>query len=228
VVVLGDRQSELGEDAAHVFLDGALGDEEATRDAAVRAALGHQLQHLLLPCGQLGERVVAALQREQLLDERRIDDGAAACDALHGVREVGDVRHAALEQIADPIAAVEQLHRRLDLDMRREEQDPRLGQLLANCCRCVEPLGRVRRWHADVHDNEVRLVLPHQRKELGGVASLPHDLVALVGQQPRDPLTQKNIVVRHHEPAVRHLTAELTSCRRRRVCGADTRLRRLR
>jgi hypothetical protein len=48
VVVAGVRQLELGEDAAHVLLDGALGDPQAAGDAGDRdnrlASLGEELQ----------------------------------------------------------------------------------------------------------------------------------------------------------------------------------------
>ena len=42
------RQVELGQDAADVFFDGALGDEDPAGDAGIGGALGHQGQDLAL------------------------------------------------------------------------------------------------------------------------------------------------------------------------------------
>ena len=48
VLVGARREPQLLEDPAHVLLDGALGDDEGPGDAGVRAALGHQPEHLAL------------------------------------------------------------------------------------------------------------------------------------------------------------------------------------
>ena len=53
------RGAQLAEDAAHVLLDGVLGDEQSLADRAVGAALGHQPEHVELALGQLVERVGA-------------------------------------------------------------------------------------------------------------------------------------------------------------------------
>src|SRR5438876_391889 len=48
-VILGrGRQAELGEDARHVLLDRTQRDHHSLGDRLIRAALGHQLQHLAL------------------------------------------------------------------------------------------------------------------------------------------------------------------------------------
>ena len=52
-VVVGG-QAELGEDPLGVLLDPAEGDHESLRDGGVRAALGHQPEHLPLARGQVG------------------------------------------------------------------------------------------------------------------------------------------------------------------------------
>ena len=67
VVVVGLRQAQLGEDAAHVFLDGALGHPEAVGDARVGAALGRQAEDLALPGAEPIVRVVTPAGRHQLL-----------------------------------------------------------------------------------------------------------------------------------------------------------------
>src|SRR5690348_18345226 len=68
VVIVGLVQVQLDEDAADVFLDGAVGDEEAPRYAGVGASFGHQGEHLALPGAERGERVLAPAGGHQLLD----------------------------------------------------------------------------------------------------------------------------------------------------------------
>jgi len=77
VVGGGGRELQLGEDAADVLLDRALGDHQALGDGGVGAALRHQAQHLALPRRQLGEGVVAAAAAEELGDHLRVEGGAA-------------------------------------------------------------------------------------------------------------------------------------------------------
>jgi hypothetical protein len=48
VILGGGREAQLPEDARHVLLDGAFGDDEPLGDARVRASLGHQLEDLAL------------------------------------------------------------------------------------------------------------------------------------------------------------------------------------
>src|SRR5581483_6836925 len=70
VVVRARRQPQLPEDARHVLLDGALGDDERVRDRLIRAPLRHQLEHLALARREVGDRVVAALAADELRDDR--------------------------------------------------------------------------------------------------------------------------------------------------------------
>src|SRR6266540_5029443 len=85
VIVRRVREPELLEDVPHVLLDGALGDPEAPCDAGVRPALGHEGQDVALARRQPFERVTRTPRPHELLDECRIDDGAARTDALERV-----------------------------------------------------------------------------------------------------------------------------------------------
>ena len=76
VIVLGRRQPQLGEDAVNVLFDRSLGDPELTRNAGVRAALGHQREHLALAPRQDVERVFDTAGGDELLDEHGIDHGS--------------------------------------------------------------------------------------------------------------------------------------------------------
>src|SRR5260370_10537502 len=49
VIGVAFRQVELGQDAADVLLDRALGDEDPARDARIGRTLRHQGEHLALP-----------------------------------------------------------------------------------------------------------------------------------------------------------------------------------
>ena len=99
------RQAELREDARHVLLDRAQGDEEPLRDRLVRAALGHQLEHLALARRQLGERVVLAAAADELRDDLGVERRAALADAPHRRGELLHVGDPVLEQVADALGA---------------------------------------------------------------------------------------------------------------------------
>ena len=83
----------------------------------------------------------------------------------------------------------------LDLDMRGEDEDADLRKLLADRAGRVEPLGRVRRRHADVDDDELGLLLAHERRAARRVAGLADDLEAGPLEQAREAFAQKDVVV---------------------------------
>ena len=87
-----------------MLLDRSLGEPELTGDAGVRAALGHQRQHLAFACREDRERVVASSNLDQCLHETRVDDRSARRDPPQRLDELVDVEDAALEQVADPLA----------------------------------------------------------------------------------------------------------------------------
>ena len=64
------------------------------------------------------------------------------------VYELVDVRHPELEEVAAPLAAREKLHGVFHVHVRREDEDPSLGELVANRTGGLEPLGRVGRRHS--------------------------------------------------------------------------------
>src|SRR5205823_8550246 len=94
VVVAADAQAELVEDARDVLLHGPFGDHQALRNPLLRAALGHQLEHLALARGHACERGVGAAATEELRDDRRIDCRAAFGDPTNGRDELLHVAHA--------------------------------------------------------------------------------------------------------------------------------------
>src|SRR4051812_19721846 len=93
-----------------------LRDPQTTRDAGVRAALGHEREHLALARREHVERVLDPPGGDELLHERGIDDRSSSDDPLERLDEVVDVRDAALQEVAAALAAGEQVCRLLDLD----------------------------------------------------------------------------------------------------------------
>src|SRR5690349_20407280 len=96
-------EPKLEEDLFGVRFDGALGDEQAGGDSAVRQSFGDQREDLALACGQLGEWVVAPRTAEEPRDDRLIDHRLAVVHASQRVDEHSDVEDALLEEIADPL-----------------------------------------------------------------------------------------------------------------------------
>ena len=84
----------------------------------------------------------------------------------------------------------------LDLDVRGNDEDRRLRNLLANHARRLEPFRRVVRRHADVHDRELGPMLADERHQLGSVAALADDVEPRALEQAGQPLAKENIVVR--------------------------------
>ena len=80
--------------------------------AAVRAALGHELEDLALARREALERVLAPAAAEQQRDDLGVERRAALGDAPDRVGEAVEVGDAVLEQVAEPVGAVgEQLQR---------------------------------------------------------------------------------------------------------------------
>ena len=85
MVVLAGRQLELLQDAADVLLHGSFGDPELVGNASVGASFRHQGENFALLRRQIGEWISTTSLLEQLLDERRVDDGAASLYAFECV-----------------------------------------------------------------------------------------------------------------------------------------------
>src|SRR3954447_20370596 len=105
MVVARGSQVELREDARDVLLDRPQGDEHALSDRLVRAALGHQLEHLALAWCQRIERVVRAMAPDELADHGRVERRATLADAANRRGELLQVGDPILEQVADPLSA---------------------------------------------------------------------------------------------------------------------------
>jgi hypothetical protein len=121
------------------------------------------------------------------------------------VDDVGDLEHPALQQVTDPPAAFEQIDRRFDLDVCREEQDPDLRELGPDRAGRVETLPRLCGRHADVDHREVRELLMDNLVEGSRIAGLADHVEPRPIQEACDPLAQKNIVLGHDDAEPGHL-----------------------
>jgi hypothetical protein len=69
----------------HVRLDRLRAEEESLTDASVRAALGHQGEHLALALGELVEPALRAGSIDEPRDDRRVDDTLAVSQTAERV-----------------------------------------------------------------------------------------------------------------------------------------------
>jgi hypothetical protein len=81
---------------------------------------------------------------------------------LQGVQELLHVGDAVLEQVADPAAAGQQGHGVVDLGVGRQDQDGRVGVVLADQLGGLQALGGVARGHADVDHDQLGCLLVDQ------------------------------------------------------------------
>lgn len=133
------REVELGEDAAHVGLDGLGAEAQLARQCAVRAALSHQGEHRLLALGQRGERVVLASLGDEAGDELGIDHAVAVGHSPHVANEGGQVGDSVLEEVAH--ASVElghEPHGVVGLDVLGEQEHANVRARPADLHRRVE------------------------------------------------------------------------------------------
>src|SRR5918999_449541 len=192
----GGRQPELSEDARDVFLDRAQRDHQRVGDPLIRAARGHQLEHLALARRQLGEGIVASPPREQARHDDRVDRRAARSHALHGGDELLDVADAVLEQVPHPIRGVgEQLHRQSKLDVLRQHEHRHRGVARTDLERRPQAFVVVGRGQSNVHDRDIQVVAARFAEELVGVLALSDYFEAGVAQEAGKPLAQQHAVL---------------------------------
>src|SRR6476660_8068362 len=156
------RQVELGKDAADVFLDRALGDEDPLGDARVGPALGHEGEHVALTWRQDIEWITPPASLDEFLHQGWIYHRGACGDPLDRLDELRYVGHQALQQVAEVLPAGQQLHRLVHFHVRGQHDDRRAGQLIADHPRRPQTLGLLPRRHPDVDDRQVGAGRPDQ------------------------------------------------------------------
>ncbi len=169
---------------------------EGVGDALVGASLGHEPEDLALPAGQLVERGMVTGPTHQPGHDLRADDRVAGGHAADGVGQISDPRDAVLEQVAESASIrPDQVDgvARFDVLGQHEDREPRVGA--SQTLGCLEPLGRVGRWHPDFHDDDVRGRALDQVLEIDGIARLPDHLETGRGEACGERLAQEDGVV---------------------------------
>ena len=77
--------------------------QSVAADALVRAALGHQGEDLPLARRELLERIDLPASREELFDDRSVDDALARCDPVQRVEQLLDAADPFLHQVSDVV-----------------------------------------------------------------------------------------------------------------------------
>ena len=91
----------------------------------------------------------------------------------------------------------------LDLDVRREDEDRRLGELLADLAGRVETLRRVRRRHPDIDKGELGPVFANGCDQLLAIAAPRYDIEPGPLEEARQALAEEYVVVcQRHSRAV--------------------------
>lgn len=134
-------------------------------------------QHLTLACGESVQEALLTPAGEEAGDDLGIDDRLPLPDPPDGVRQLADVAHPVLEQVAEPVRAVlQELHREVGVHVLREHEhaDVRMARPDRPCR--PEPFVRVGRGHADVRHDHVGRVAVHHAQQRLRVAALANDL----------------------------------------------------
>jgi len=101
MVIRRRQQSQLGEDARHVGLDGPCAEVHPVADRLVGSPFGHQGEHLPFPKGELVEGTCLPRPAHQVADHFRVDHRPPFRHPAHRVQEVLNVRHPIFEQVAN-------------------------------------------------------------------------------------------------------------------------------
>src|SRR5262245_57600384 len=145
--------------------------------------------------------------------ELGVDHRTSLAYPFQRVDKVVGLHYSALQEVADAVPTLEQVERRVDLDVRREHEDPDLGELAPNRPGSLQPFLIVGRRHSDVDDHEVRGLIAAGRLERQCVAGLADDVVTGSAEHAGDAFAHEDVVVRHHNALPVHPGPELTPTR---------------
>jgi len=131
-------------------------------------------------------------------------------DPSHRVDKIGRLQYSVLEEVTDAVPTLQEVESRIDLDVRREHENPHLWILAPNRAGCIQSLLSLGRGHADVDDHQVRQVMVGSRFEGCCVTDFSDDLEACAVLHARDAFPNEHVVVRYHHPVSAHAGLELT------------------
>src|SRR5215831_13100603 len=101
----------------------------------------------------------------QLRDELRVDDRSPLADPSQRVDKIGRLHYSVLQEVTDAVPTLQEVESRVDLDVRREHENPDLWILAPNRAGCIQSLLSLGRRRADVDDHQVRQVMMDSRFE---------------------------------------------------------------
>ena len=117
-----------------------------------------------LAFAELAERVDAAPSGHQLAHDEWVDHAFPRSDAAQGVGEGRYVEDPFLHEVPHrPGLVLEQRQDEVDLDVLAQDHHGRARPPLADHRRRAQALVRVRRWHADVEQHDVRCMKVDER-----------------------------------------------------------------
>ena len=146
-------------------------------------------------------RSCATTPGHELCHDLGIEGGAAGGDAYEGIRELADVGHPVLEQIADAACSVRQeLARVLRLDVLAEHQHGRSRDQPAGLDRRAQSLVALRGRHAHVDDGDVGPMADDRGHERWPVADGSHDRRIAILDEPHEAFAQEDRILRDHHP----------------------------
>jgi len=190
--------ARLREDPVDVRLHGRVGQVEPCGDLLVRQAGRDQLQHLSLALRQ-SVRQLRGLgrldgRRERGCDEPLLDGGVEMRPPLvHRPDRALDLLGAGVLGQISLRARLERREERLVVRIRREDEDPRVGDLVTDLARRRDA---VQHGHTQVHQNDVRPLTERELDGLGAVGDGPDHLDAF--EQPdeqRQAVTQRPLII---------------------------------
>src|SRR5215467_9387288 len=79
--------------------------------------------------------------------------------------------------------------------MRRQDQGADLGEFCTDLPRSIQALGQITRWHPDVDDGQVRMLLTDLRQQFVGIAGLADHVKPRAPQQACYALPEQRVVV---------------------------------
>ena len=133
--------------------------------------------------------------RDHLGVERR----AALGDTLRGGEELADLEYAVFEQVAEAAEGDERdcVGR---FDVLGEDEHAQLWMRLLRLPRGARTLVGEGRWHPDVQDDEVGIVIGDRERQRVGISEGGDDLVSGVLEQSPEPLAKQHLVLGDHDP----------------------------
>ena len=190
-----------------MLLHRPLREEQRLRDGGVVLPLGHLPQHLSFALRKLPQDGVRlpVLPGNQPFHDSRVQNGSAPGDVVERPYKLFEITDALLQQVPEPLGTVlEQVVRIVFFGVLRKDDHADLRMLRSNPLGCVDALGRVRRRHSNVRQDDIGKLLLHRSQKLVEVGGRRHQVDILDAcKEGRCTLPDEVVVLGEHN-AQRH------------------------